>query len=81
MLVRFGRFQLNYSGQRFEDNFPDFIRKYGFRDMYSGGLYPFESLEEHWVYWSRYVFINRYRDGETEPTADCFNWKKKKTIL
>ncbi|WP_330426618.1 hypothetical protein [Coprococcus sp. TF11-13] len=33
-----------YTGQRFEDNFSDFIRKYGFRDMYSGGFYPFESL-------------------------------------
>ena len=35
-----------YTGQRFEDNFPDFIKKYGFRDMYSGGFHPFESLEE-----------------------------------
>ncbi len=52
-----------YSGQRFEDNFPDFIEKYGFRDMYSGGFYPFESLEEHWAYWSRYVCINRYMDS------------------
>lgn len=53
-----------YSGQRFEDNFPDFIEKYGFRDMYSGGFYPFESLEEHWAYWSRYVCINRYMDSD-----------------
>lgn len=52
-----------YTGQRFEDNFPDFIKKYGFRDMYSGGFYPFESLEEYWAYWSRYVFINRYTDS------------------
>jgi len=53
-----------YTGKRFEDNFPDFIQKYGFRDMYSGGFYPFESLEEHWAYWSRYVFLNRYADGD-----------------
>lgn len=53
-----------YTGQRFEDNFSDFIRKYGFRDMYSGGFYPFESLEEYWAYWSRYVFINRYTDSD-----------------
>lgn len=53
-----------YSGQRFEENFPDFIAKYGFRDMYSAGFYPFESAEEHWAYWSRYIFINRYADGE-----------------
>ena len=44
-----------YTGKRFRDNFADFIDKYGFRDMYSGGFYPFESLEEHWAYWSRYI--------------------------
>ncbi len=52
-----------YSGERFEKHFPDFIRKYGFEDMYSGGFYPFPSLEEHWAYWSRYILINRYEDA------------------
>ena len=31
--------------------------------MYSGGFYPYETLEEHWAYWSRYIFINRYMDA------------------
>lgn len=53
-----------YSGERFEKNFPDFIQKYGFNDMYSAGFYPFGTPEEFWAYWSRYIFINRYRDGE-----------------
>lgn len=53
-----------YSGERFEKYFGDFIEKYGFKDMYSGGFYPFETLEEHWAYWSRYIFINRYSDTE-----------------
>ena len=52
-----------YSGERFEKHFGDFIEKYGFRDMYSGGFYPFGSLEEHWAYWSRYIYINRYLDA------------------
>lgn len=51
-----------YSGERFEASFADFISKYGFEDMYSGGFYPFPSPEEHWAYWSRYIFINRYSD-------------------
>ncbi len=51
-----------YTGQRFEDNFSDFIKKYGFRDMYSGGFYPFESLEEHWAYWSRYEAIKAFTE-------------------
>ena len=52
----------SYDGERFNKNFSDFIAKYRFRDMYSGGFYPFESLEEHWAYWSRYIYINRYCD-------------------
>ena len=51
-----------YSGERFEKYFSDFIQKYGFSDMYSGGFFPFESPEEHWTYWSRYIYINRYMD-------------------
>ncbi|MBR0419228.1 MAG: Sir2 silent information regulator family NAD-dependent deacetylase [Erysipelotrichaceae bacterium] len=50
-----------YSGERFEKYFPDFIERYGFKDMYSGGFYVMDqSPEENWAYWSRYIYINRY---------------------
>ena len=52
-----------YSGERFEQHFSDFARKYGIRDMYSGGFYPFPTQEEFWAYWSRYIYINRYQDA------------------
>ena len=48
------------SGQRFERYFGDFARRYGFRDMYSGGFFPYETPEERWAFWSRYIWINRY---------------------
>ena len=51
-----------YSGERFEKYFRDFGEKYCFKDMYSGGFYPYETPEEMWAYWSRYIFINRYLD-------------------
>ena len=51
-----------YSGERFEKYFSDFRQKYGFEDMYSGGFYPYKTPEEHWAYWSRYIFVNRYQD-------------------
>ena len=51
-----------YSGERFKKYFSDFAKKYGFEDMYSGGFYPYETPEEFWVYWSRYIFVNRYSD-------------------
>lgn len=49
-----------YSGERFEKLFGDFSAHYGFTDMYSGGFYPYDSLEEHWAFWSRYIMCNRY---------------------
>ena len=52
-----------YTGERFEKYFSDFAAKYGFHDMYSGGFYPYATLEEHWAYWSRYIYINRYMNA------------------
>ena len=58
-----------YDGERFEKYFGDFKEKYGFRDMYSGGFYPYDTLEEHWAYWSRYIYMNRYMDAP-KPVYD-----------
>lgn len=58
-----------YTGERFEKYFSDFAAKYGFRDMYSGGFYPYSTPEEHWAYWSRYIFVNRYMDAP-KPVYD-----------
>ena len=62
-----------YSGERLEKYFSDFAVKYGFHDMYSGGFTPFESLEEHWAYWSRYIMINRYMDPPKPVYNDLFS--------
>ncbi|MGN0630244.1 MAG: SIR2 family NAD-dependent protein deacylase [Ruminococcus sp.] len=67
-----------YSGERFEKYFSDFIQKYGFSDMYSGGFYPFESLEEHWAYWSRYIYINRYMNVDNGTYRMLFDIVKDK---
>ena len=58
-----------YTGERFEQHFSDFSQKYGIRDMYSGGFYPFSTPEEFWAYWSRYIYINRYMDAP-KPVYD-----------
>lgn len=54
---------LTYSGERFERYFSDFYRKYRICDLYSGGFYPFETLEEYWAWWSRHILYNRYVDA------------------
>lgn len=58
-----------YAGKRFDRYFDDFARKYHFQDMYSGGFYPYKTLEEHWAYWSRYIYINRYMNAP-KPVYD-----------
>ena len=52
-----------YSDERFEKHFSDFGKKYGFKDMYSGGFYPYDTPEEMWAYWSKFIFVNRYMDA------------------
>ncbi len=67
-----------YSGKRFEDHFPDFIERYGFTDMYSAGFYPYKTFEEHWAFWSRYIFINRYQNAPKSVYNDLYNLIKNK---
>ena len=67
-----------YSGERLQKYFADFVEKYGFRDMYSGGFYPFPTPEEQWAYWSRYIYINRYMDVDNGTYKRLFELMKDK---
>ena len=67
-----------YSGERFKKYFSDFEEEYGFHDMYSGGFYPYNTLEEHWAYWSRYIYINRFTDPPLSVYSDLFELVKDK---
>ena len=67
-----------YTGERFYQYFGDFAAKYGFLDMYSGGFYPFDSLEEHWAYWSRYIYINRYMNAPKPVYEDLLKLVEEK---
>ncbi len=60
---------LTYSGERFERLFGDFAAKYGIRDMYSGGFYPFATPEEMWAWWSRHIWCNRYEPAPKNTYA------------
>lgn len=67
-----------YAGERFLRYFSDFEAKYGFHDMYSGGFYPYPAPEEHWAYWSRYIYINRYMDAPKPVYDRLFQLVKEK---
>ena len=49
-----------YSGERFKKYFGDFAKRFGIRDMYSGGFYPFPDAETRWAWWARHIYYNRY---------------------
>lgn len=67
-----------YAGERFQKYFSDFEKKYRFHDMYSGGFYPYQTPEEHWAYWSRYIFVNRYTDPPKPVYRELFDLVKDK---
>lgn len=68
----------SYSGERFERYFADFRKKYGFSDMYSGGFYPYETLEEYWAWWSKHIYVNRYDIKAGKTYTDLLNIVKGK---
>lgn len=69
---------LTYSGERFVKYFSDFKAKYGITDMYSGGFYPFDTLEEYWAWWSRHIYVNRYDVQAGKPYKDLLELVKDK---
>lgn len=70
-----------YSGERFEQYFSDFQARYGFSDMYTGGFYPYKTLEEQWAYWSRYIMINRYMNAPIPVYEKLFELVKDKNYF
>ena len=67
-----------YAGERFQKNFSEFEEKYEFHDMYSGGFYPFDGLEEYWAYWSRFIWLNRYTEPPRPVYQDLLELVKEK---
>lgn len=67
-----------YSGERFQKYFSDFEGKYCFHDMYSGGFFPFETPEEMWAFWSRFIWCNRYTDVDNGTYKMLFEIVKNK---
>lgn len=62
-----------YGGKFFQENFKEFAKKYGMKDMYSGGFYPFKTQEEKWAFWSKMVYFNRYKANANETYKALFD--------
>ncbi|MCI5863199.1 MAG: hypothetical protein MRZ89_04795 [Lachnospiraceae bacterium] len=62
-----------YSGERFNRYFSDFALKFGIRDMYSGGFYPFPNDETRWAWWARHIYFNRYVEAPKPVYNELYN--------
>ena len=61
-----------YNGERFQRYFPDFAARFGIRDMYEGGFYPYPNAETRWAFWARNIYVNRYMDPPKSVYQDLF---------
>ena len=62
-----------YSGERFDRYFFDFKERFGIRDMYSGGFYPFQDEETRLAWWARHIYFNRYIDAPKPVYQDLLS--------
>ena len=53
---------LEYSGERFEANYKEFIEKYHFDNLYSASFYEFRTQEEKWAFFAKMIKLNRYNE-------------------
>lgn len=67
-----------YDGETFLKNFKYMNEKYGYTDMYSAGFHNFESSEEKWAFWSKFIYLNRYEKGKTHTYLTLFDLIKDK---
>lgn len=67
-----------YSGERFDKYFFDFAKRFGIRDIYSGGFYPFPDAETRWAWWARHIYYNRYIDAPKPVYQKLFEIVKDK---
>ena len=64
-----------YSGERFHSYFSDFAARFGIRDMYSGGFYPYPDAETRWAFWARNIVTVQ------DPCDDSSKQRISKTFL
>ena len=57
---------LHYSGNKFNKDFKDYIKKYGITDLYTSSFYPFKTEEERWAYWAKHIYFSYYETKETK---------------
>lgn len=72
---------IHYSGNKFKIDFKDYINKYGIKDLYTAGFYPYKNKEEYWGYWSYFIKKIYYENNENNLYKSLFNLFKDKNYF
>lgn len=70
-----------YGGERFQEHFPGYTQRYGFKDEYSGGFYPYQKATEYWAFWARAIMANRYSPALNNLYEEVFELVKDKNYF
>lgn len=69
---------LEYSGERFEREFKEYIEKYHFEDLYTASFYEFNTQEEKWAFWAKLIKLNRFNDKPLKLYKELLDLLKNK---
>ena len=69
---------LEYSGERFEREFKEYIEKYHFEDLYTASFYEFNTQEEKWAFWAKLIKLNRFNDKPLKLYQELLDLLKNK---
>ena len=72
---------LEYGGETFLKNFKWMHDQYGYNDMYSAGFHHFNTSEEKWAYWAKFIYLVRYKDGAKRLYKKLFDVVKNKNYF
>ncbi|MBQ6270019.1 MAG: Sir2 silent information regulator family NAD-dependent deacetylase [Bacteroidetes bacterium] len=72
---------IHYTGEKFEHDFKDWIKKYGIEDLYTSSFYPFKTEEEKWAYWAKHIYFSYYERKHTELYRKLYDLVKNKNYF
>lgn len=72
---------IHYNGEKFENDFKPWIKKYKIKDLYTSSFYPFKTQEERWAYWAKHIYFSYYERKHTELYKKIYNLVKNKNYF
>ena len=72
---------LDYSGDEYRKEFADYIKKYGFPDLYSSSFYEFPTEGQRWARWARHIDYIRFRPGALPLYKELYDLVKDKNYF